>query len=123
MTGLLTWCEVRPAEVEMASARELRRRFFRALWQELAVVWPILSGLIAIKVGLGVLIALAEGWSLAQGAYFAFITGLTIRYGDVVPSRPLTRIMAVLIGFTGVLLTGLVAALAVRALTGATDRS
>ena len=107
----------------MAGARELRRRFFRTLWQELTIIWPILSGLIATKVALGVLVALAEGWFLANGAYFAFITGLTIGYGDVVPSQPLTRIVAVLIGFTGVLLTGLVAALAVRALTGATDRS
>ena len=105
----------------MTSSRELRRRFFRVLWRELDVIWPILSGLIAVKVALGIVVARVEGWSLGSGMYFAFITGLTIGYGDLAPSRPITRTIAVLIGFTGILLTGLVAAVAVRALTAATD--
>ena len=40
---------------------------------------------------------LIEGWSLQDSIYFAFVSGLTIGYGD--------------------LLTGLVAAVAVKALT------
>ena len=68
------------------------------------------------------LIGLAEGWGLGGGIYFAFVTGLTIGYGDLAPSMALTRIVAVVIGFLGVVLTGLLAALAVTALQAALSR-
>jgi hypothetical protein len=62
-----------------------------------------------------------EGWGAWKGIYFALITGLTIGYGDLVPQQPLTRILAVAIGFFGIALTGIVAALAVRALQATAD--
>ena len=80
------------------------------------VVWPILSGLIAVMVLLGAAIGWREDWSLGDSLYFAFVSGLTIGYGDLVPEHPLSRTLAVFIGFSGIILTGLVAALAVRAL-------
>jgi hypothetical protein len=64
---------------------------------------------------LGVVVGLVEGWGIWQGIYFAFITGLTIGYGDLAPRHVLTRLLAVAIGFLGILLTGLIAALAVKA--------
>ena len=94
----------------------LRRRFLRAFWQELRIIWPILSGLLVVQLGLGALIGYVEEWPLGNAAYFTFVTGLTIGYGDLVPSRLITRLMAVLIGFIGILLTGLVAAVGVQAL-------
>jgi Ion channel len=69
----------------MAHARnaELRRRFLLAFWRELLVVWPILSGLIAVQLGLGLLVGYLEGWRISEAAYFTFVTGLTIGYGDL----------------------------------------
>jgi ion channel len=58
---------------------------------------------------------------LTFGFYFAFVSGLTIGYGDLAPKSLLTRTLAVLIGICGVLVTALVAAVAVKALTAATD--
>ena len=81
----------------------LRRQFLAAFWRELLIIWPILSGLVAIQLMLGVLIGLVEGWPIGASAYFTFVTGLTIGYGDFVPSRPLTRVATVLIGFIGIL--------------------
>lgn len=98
----------------------MRRIFFIELWNGLKVVWPILSGLLAIMVALGLVIAWREGWRLGDGLYFAFVSGLTIGYGDLVPKHPMSRTLAIVIGGTGILLTGLVAALAVRALERAT---
>ena len=46
-------------------------------------------------------------------------TFITIGYGDLAPRTLLTRVLAVAIGFCGVLLTALVAAVAVKALTAA----
>jgi len=48
------------------------------------------------------------------------VSGLTIGYGDFSPSSLLTRVLAILIGVCGVLITALVAAVAVKALTLAT---
>jgi ion channel len=87
-------------------------RFFVA---GLAIVWPVLSGLLLLKALLGAVVGLVEGWGVWQGIYFAFITGLTIGYGDLAPRHVVTRLLAVAIGFLGILLTGLVAALAVKA--------
>jgi hypothetical protein len=98
----------------------IRRRFLRALWKEFQVVWPILSGLVGVQLVLGILVGRLEGWPLGDATYFTFVTGLTIGYGDFVPAHFLTRLFAVVIGFTGIVLTGLVAAIGVRALQEAT---
>lgn len=65
---------------------------------------------------LGVAIGWVEGWPLGESVYFAFVSGLTIGYGDLVPNEPLSRVLAIVVGFSGILLTGLIAAVGVRAL-------
>ena len=100
---------------------ELRRRFLLAFWWELKIVWPILSALVAIQLALGLVVGYREGWSINDAAYFTFVTGLTIGYGDLVPVHFGTRLIAIVIGFIGILLTGLVAAVGVRALLKATE--
>jgi ABC-type branched-subunit amino acid transport system substrate-binding protein len=97
----------------------LRRRFLIHLLDGLRVVWPILTGLLGLMAVLGCVIAEFEGWSLFEGVYFAFVSGLTIGYGDLVPKTPLGRTLAITIGFIGILLTGLVAAVGVQALNAA----
>ena len=87
---------------------------------ELRVIWPILSGLVVVQLALGISVGYLEGWSASDATYFTFITGLTIGYGDLVPVRLGTRLIAVAIGFIGILQTGLVAAVGVRALQQAT---
>ena len=99
-------------------SRTMRRAFLSGLFTGLGVVWPILSGLLAVIAALGLLIGLLEGWSVQESIYFAFVSGLTIVYGDFAPSRLAPRALAILIGLCGVLLTAVVAAVAVRALTG-----
>jgi len=44
------------------------------------------------------------------------VTGLTIGYGDLTPRHIVSRCLAVVIGFSGIVMTGLVAAVSVRAL-------
>jgi hypothetical protein len=99
--------------------KDLRRRFLYGLWRGLGVVWPVLSVLLLVMAGLGVAVARLEGWRLTDGVYFAFVSGLTIGYGDLVPTVPLARVLAISIGGTGILLGGLVAAVGVQALQAA----
>jgi hypothetical protein len=100
----------------------VRRAFYRELCNGLKVLWPILSLVLAIMVVLGQVIAWREGWGLGEGIYFAFVSGLTIGYGDLAPKHPMSRMLAIVIGAHGILLTGLVAAVAVQALERATKR-
>jgi len=99
----------------------LRRNFFNGLISGLRVVWPILSGLLGVMMALGLAVGFREGWSIQESLYFAFVTGLTIGYGDFAPRFLLTRAMAIGIGICGVLLTALLAAVAVKALSAATE--
>jgi Ion channel len=101
---------------QSVDARALRRQFLSHLVMGLRVVWPILVALLGVMVALGCAVALLEHWSLFEGIYFAFVSGLTIGYGDLAPKAPVARMLAVTIGFVGILLTALIAAVGVQAL-------
>jgi hypothetical protein len=96
--------------------RQIRRAFFVELLQQIRIIWPVLSGIIVAMVGPGLLIGYIEEWKITDALYFTFVTGLTIGYGDLAPRHLVSRCLAVVIGFSGIVLTGLVAAVAVRAL-------
>jgi hypothetical protein len=93
-----------------------QRAFGRAFLDGLRIIWPVLSGLIAIVVGTGLLVGWIEGWGPWQGVYFAFVTALGIGYGDLSPTRHLTQGLAILLGVIGIAMAALLAGLAVRAL-------
>ena len=109
------------ARRDRSQSGRMRRLFFRELVQQLHVVWPILSGILLIMIGSGVIIWRIEGWRLDEALYFTFVTGLTIGYGDFTPKHVSARLLSLVIGFAGIVLTGLVAAVTVQAL-GETDR-
>jgi hypothetical protein len=103
-------------------SRAMRRQFLADLWTGLRVVWPVLSALLVVMVALGVAVGFIEDWPLRDSLYFAFISGLTIGYGDLVPKTLVSRALAIVIGMLGILLTGLVAAIGVQALLAAMRR-
>ena len=74
----------------------------------LAQVGLVLAGAVAI--------AVVEKMAFADAIYFASITGLTIGYGDIVAATTAGRFVSVALGFVGITFTGLVVAIAVRAL-------
>jgi hypothetical protein len=94
----------------------MRKKFLLALGHGIHIVWPVLSGILVWQLILGLLITWLEHWPLVDGLYFTFVTGLTIGYGDLVPHRGLSRFLAIVIGLSGTMLTGIVAAIAVQAL-------
>ena len=100
----------------------MRKKFATGLLFGLRVVWPVLSALLLGIVGLGLLVGFIEGWSVSDSIYFAFVSGLTIGYGDLAPKTFVARVLAIMIGICGVLLTGLVAAVAVKALSAVRAR-
>ena len=96
--------------------RQMRRLFFVALVRQLRVIWPIVSGVVLVMIGCGLAIWRIEDWRIDEALYFTFVTGLTIGYGDFTPKHVSSRILSLVIGFAGIVLTGIVAAVTVKAL-------
>ena len=115
------WKVVRAGIATKSRRKQVRRRFFIALAQQLRVIWPILSGVITVMIGSGLLIWRIEDWRIDEALYFTFVTGLTIGYGDFTPKHLSARLLALVIGFAGIVLTGLVAAVTVKALNAADE--
>ena len=85
--------------------------FFRIIWHFRSINLTLFA-LIVIN---SWAISYVEKLPFGDALYFALITGLTIGYGDIVVKTPVGRILAVLIGFIGVLFSGLIVAAALRA--------
>lgn len=88
--------------------------FLVNLIQLLARVWPLMLGLILIIGILSVIVGRREGWSIWDSLYFGFITALTVGYGDMRPSSPLGKLLAVFIALFGLITTGIIVAIAVE---------
>jgi hypothetical protein len=87
------------------------RYFLVAVWHVKSVTLALVALVVA---GAGV-ITHVEKMPFADTLYFAFVTGLTIGYGDIVVETPYGRLIALLIGFIGILFTGLMVAALVYA--------
>ncbi|TPG96512.1 two pore domain potassium channel family protein [Pseudomonas caspiana] len=97
-------------------ASHVRREFYKAVAFYFRVVWPIFSILLFSIVLFGLIISYLEGWDPFDGIYFGFVTGLTIGYGELVPKLGVSRVLAIVLGFNGVLMTAIFAAISVRAI-------
>ncbi len=90
------------------------------LLKNLAVVYWHIGGVVlwlqgAVAFG-GIAIAYLDGKPIADSLYLAFITALTIGYGDMSPETALAKVIAIVIGFLGIVFTGIVVAASLRAL-------
>ena len=85
--------------------------FFSSIWR-LRTVFLMLLALLVTGAAAATLV---EKMPFADALYFAFVTGLTIGYGDIVAITPFGRLVAILIGFVGILFTGLMVAVLVYA--------
>lgn len=90
--------------------------FFHYVYRIIKFIWPIFSSLLILMMVLGIVIGTREGWTIENSLYFAFITGFTIGYGDITPTYPLTKILAVILSAIGFLFTGILVAIAVESM-------
>jgi voltage-gated potassium channel len=90
--------------------------FLHSFLHTLSKIQGIIFGLFGWLVIDAAAIAYFEKMPFSDALYFTFITGLTIGYGDIAPVTHMGRIIAILTGFVGLIITGLIAAIAVFAL-------
>ena len=77
-------------------------------------MWLSLAAVIAV---LGQVVGQIEGWAPFESFYWSFITATTVGYGDVRPVTRSARFFAIVIALLGLMLTGIVVAVAVHSAT------
>ncbi|MEM6792438.1 MAG: potassium channel family protein [Acidobacteriota bacterium] len=101
----------------MESTLEFLLIFAEALAVGLYLVAPVLFCLNLLIFGLGAVVGKKEGWPLFDALYWSFITGTTVGYGDLTPKQRGSKLLAVLIVLMGLILSGILVAIGVRATT------
>lgn len=81
------------------------------------LAWPALATMGLAVVVLGLIVGVLESWPRFDSIYWSFITATTVGYGDIRPLRTSSRVLAIVIALQGMVLTGIVVALAISAAT------
>jgi voltage-gated potassium channel len=87
------------------------REFALGIW----LLFPVLLTLLLAIVVLGQVAGKMEGWNRFDSFYWSFITGTTVGYGDLRPTRVASRLIAIALGLLGLTFTGILIAIAVHA--------
>jgi len=82
-------------------------------------LFPVLGVVILAILTLGFIIGRKERWSRSDTVYYTFITATTVGYGDFRPQNPRSKYLAVAIALLGLLMTGLLVAIGIEAVSQA----
>lgn len=96
--------------------------FLELFWLGVYHTLPILIFLCFFIVLLGKIVGRIEGWSTFDTLYWAFITALTVGYGDFHPLKKRTKMLSIIISLVGFMLTGIIVAITVHAATKAFEK-
>ena len=106
-----------PNSREVSKLARFLDHVFEMSWHLRAIYLAFLA---LMLVGAAV-IAGVEHIPIEEAVYFSFITGFTVGYGDIAPHTTIGRIVSVALGFSGIVFSGMVVAIAVHAVREAWD--
>jgi hypothetical protein len=89
--------------------------FIRIFLSDLLQASPVVGFLLLLVAFIGLLIGRLEGWSASDALYHAFINATTVGYGDFRPSKKSSKALAILLALVGLILTGMIVAIALHA--------
>lgn len=96
--------------------------FIRTFLHYALHIREVIGSLVLLIALAGFAISKLEGIRLSDALYFAFITALSVGYGDIAPKTIPGKVVSVGIGLMGVLFVGITAAIATRALADTIKR-
>jgi len=100
---------------EMTNVSKLSK-FFEIYISLIVYASPILMFLFIIVIILGGVLSIVENIDFGNALYLAFITALTIGYGDLTPHTNLGKIISILLGTVGMIFVGIMVAAAIKSL-------
>ena len=89
--------------------------FIKALYVLIRALFPIWGGIALIITLSGIWLADLEELPVTEGLYFAWVTGTTVGYGDIVPTNGLSQFLAVCVALLGIVMSGIIVAVALEA--------
>lgn len=78
---------------------------------------PLLLAFMFAIVIIGQFVGKNESWTKFDSLYWSFITATTVGYGDIRPLQKLSKMLSIIIAFLGLIMTGIIVALALHAAT------
>ncbi|WP_321916112.1 MULTISPECIES: potassium channel family protein [unclassified Paraburkholderia] len=102
--------------------------FLKVIWHLRSIVLGLTGQILVMSVlmfyvGRPIDVATRTPASMGETLYFCAVTALTIGYGDVIPTTSLGRLIAVLLGMLGIVITGVTTAAAVYAIQTAARKA
>lgn len=94
---------------------EFTNNFLSVFLTDLFYAGPLLVFLVLLISFIGYSIGRIEGWSKSDALYHAFINATTVGYGDFRPVKKSSKMLAVVLAFVGLILTGMIVAIALHA--------
>lgn len=91
--------------------------FIKVFMLAMGMAMPLLGTMAIVVIGLGAVVGRKEGWSIYDSTYWAFVTATTVGYGDMRPKAKLSRFLAIMIAFIGLMFTGIMVSIAVASTT------
>lgn len=88
--------------------------FIKLFFWGMYLIFPILIMLLSVISILGLIVGRIESWTRFDALYWAFITALTVGYGDIRPVSKISRIISIVIAMTGIICTGIIVATTVE---------
>ena len=78
---------------------------------------PLLLSMGFVIVVLGLIVGKKESWTWFDALYWSFVTSTTLGYGDFSPTKKISKVLSILIAFTGIILSGIMVAIALYSAT------
>ena len=97
--------------------------FVAVLGGLLLAAGPLVLALVILIAMCALIAGRIEGWGHIDSLYYGFVTATTVGFGDIRPTRGKCKVIAIVIAFLGLMMTGMIVALAVEAMTVAHDRT
>ena len=85
----------------------------------ISLLLPVMLFFITLIFILGQVVGRIEGWTTFNSFYWAFITALTVGYGDIHPIKKASRIISLLIALLRIMFTGVIVAITITTATEA----
>lgn len=105
------------------SGMEFSITFVQLFFWGVYLASPLLLMLCVLIIIVGQVVGRLEGWGRFNALYWSFITALTVGYGDIRPMCKWAKVLAIVIAFLGIMLTGIFVAITVATASSAFHQS